>query len=219
MNRAFLALLLVATARPAPGFAPPSTDGTTRRLDGLLGRGPVLPSFIKKGCPRSKAARPFFNASHEAHPGVPRPGVSDRGIDEARGWMRRMHVPHPPMLDPGGGSVRSHEVGNPAGVVLIGRRGEIGKHRPGDSGPMLRELGPSMAEPSIAPIRPLDLADAPEDLSTGCPFESDEDARCNDEANPRRAPPPVRPAEASLPGNHLIDPGRCRSCSESRRPS
>ena len=157
--------------RPAPGFSKLGTDGETHRLDEMLRGGPVLLMFIKQGCPCSEAAQLFFNDLHAAYPKVSMWGVFDQEHDKAREWAGRFHVAYPLLIDPEGELVRSYEVENSAYVVLVGRQGGIEKHWPGYSDSMLRDLGSLMAKMTDSPEKPLDLADAPEDLYTGCPYE------------------------------------------------
>lgn len=55
------------SSRPR-GVAKRATDGRTHRLDEMLGGGPVLLTFIKKGCPCSEAAQSSFNYTLEDCP-------------------------------------------------------------------------------------------------------------------------------------------------------
>ncbi|WP_165074822.1 peroxiredoxin family protein [Paludisphaera rhizosphaerae] len=157
--------------RTAPGFSKPGTDGQTHRLGEMLRGGPVLLTFIKQGCPCSEAAQSFFNDLHAAYPKLSMWGVIDREHGKAKEWAERFHVAYPLLIDPDGELVRSYEVENSAYVVLIGRQGGIEKHWPGYSESMLRELGSLMAKMTGSSEKPLDLAEAPEELYTGCPYE------------------------------------------------
>lgn len=159
------------TGRPAPEFTKPDSDGQTHRLGEMLRGGPVLLTFIKQGCPCSEAAQSFFNELHAAYPKVSMWGVFDQDGGKAEEWAGRFHVAYPLLIDPDGELVRDYGVENSAYVVLIGRQGGIEKHWPGYSESMLRELGSLMARMTDSPERPLALADAPEDLYTGCPYE------------------------------------------------
>lgn len=157
-------------ARPAPAFAKPATDGKTHRIDDMLEAGPVLLTFIKKGCPCSEAAQSFFNELHAAYPSASMWGVIDQDLGAAGEWAKRFHVAYPLIVDPEEDLVRAYGVENSAYVVVIGRGGEIARHWPGYSGPMLRELGSLMAEMTGSPEKPIDLAEAPDELYTGCPY-------------------------------------------------
>ncbi|MDG3008325.1 peroxiredoxin family protein [Paludisphaera mucosa] len=157
--------------RPAPGFAKRATDGETHRLDEMLGGGPVLLTFIKKGCPCSEAAQSFFNQLHAAYPKVSMWGVIDQDLEKAKEWAGRFHVPYPLLVAPEEDLIHAYGVENSAYSILVGPRGRIAKHWPGYSEPMLRELGSLMAEMTASPEKPLDLADAPLELYTGCPYD------------------------------------------------
>ena len=156
--------------RAAPAFAKSTTDGEIHRLDALLRRGPVILTFIKQGCPCSEAAQHFFNALHDAYPGTSIRGIIDVDADAAKRWATRFGVTYPLLLDPGEELVRAYGVENSAYVVLIDPRGRIAKHWPGYSQSMLRDLGALMAGMTGSAEKTLDLADAPTEMYTGCPY-------------------------------------------------
>lgn len=157
--------------RPALGFAKPATDGKVHRLEEMLRQGPLLLIFIKEGCPCSEAAQVFFNDLHAAYPQFSIRGVIDVEVEPAKRWAERFDVEYPIVLDPETELVRSYGVENSAYVVLINSQGEIEKHWPGFSEPMLQELNALMAEMTGAVEAKLDLADAPTELYSGCPYD------------------------------------------------
>lgn len=157
--------------RAVPPFEKPATDGRTRRLDALLRDGPLVLTFIKKGCPCSEAAQDFFNQLHAAYPTLTMLGVIDVGPDQARGWADRFHAAYPLLIDVEGDLVRDLGVENSAYVVIIDPEGRVAEHWPGYSRPMLRELGALMARATSSREKSLDFGEAPEDLYTGCPYD------------------------------------------------
>ncbi len=156
--------------RPARAFSKPATDGKTHRLDEMLGRGPVVLTFIKAGCPCSEAAQPFFNKLRDAYPGASIRGVINVPTEAAKRWAKKFGVTYPLLLDPREEMVRDYGAENSAYVVLINSRGEIAKHWPGYSESMLRELGALLAGMIGSAEKRLDVADAPAELYTGCPY-------------------------------------------------
>lgn len=156
--------------RRAPDFSTIATDGSTYELATLLRRGPVVLTFIKDGCPCSEAAQPAFNNLQAAYPGATVLGVIDLEGPAARRWAERFRAGYPLLLDPAGELVRAYGAENSAYVVLINPEGRIADHWPGYSGPMLRTLGAKLAAFQGADERPFDLADAPTELFSGCPY-------------------------------------------------
>ena len=49
----------------APGFALADVEGGEHKLDTLLGRGPVLAAFYKKGCGTCQYSAPFLERFHQ----------------------------------------------------------------------------------------------------------------------------------------------------------
>ncbi len=157
--------------RMAPPFEALTIDGKVYKLDELRRRGPVVLTFIKDGCPCSESAQPYFNRLVVAHPGAEFLGVIDVDAEKAARWASKCRVSYPLLLDPALEIVRAFHVENSAYVVLIDSGGRIRKHWPGYSSGMLRELGATLAELTGSGERPIDIADAPEDEYTGCPFD------------------------------------------------
>ena len=157
--------------RVAPPFDAPAADGRRYRLDELSRRGPLVLTFVKDGCPCSEAAQPFFNRLHAAYPEAEMFGVIDVEAEPATRWAGRFHVTYPLLLDPGLGIIRAYNAENSAYVVLVDAQGRIRKHWPGYSAGMLRELGATLAGLIGTTDRPIDVADAPDEAYSGCPFE------------------------------------------------
>jgi len=157
--------------RIAPPFEAVASDGRACKLGELLRNGPVVLTFIKTGCPCSEAAQPFFNRVHAAYPDARFLGVIDAEADAAARWAERFRIAYPLLLDPGLRIVRDYEVENSAYIVVIDPGGRIVRHWPGYSADMLRELGLTLAGLTGAAERPIDVADAPEQEYSGCPFD------------------------------------------------
>ena len=157
--------------RPAPDFNRNATDGRAHALKELVRRGPVVIAFIKKGCPCSEAAQPFLNNLKSAYPEASILGVIDVGEAEAKLWAEKFHVPFPLIADPGLDLMRSYRTRNSAYVVLVGNDSRIAGYWPGFSKEMFARLGEQLAKLSGLPVRPFDVADAPDDLYSGCPFD------------------------------------------------
>lgn len=157
--------------RTAASFETVDADGRFYKLSELCGRGPVVLTFVKNGCPCSEAAQPFFNQVQAAYPGAGFFGVIEAASDTATRWATRFHVTYPLLLDPDSRIIRDYGVENSAYVVLVDRQGRIRKHWPGYSVGMLRELGATLAELTGCPEHPLDVSDAPDEEYSGCPFD------------------------------------------------
>jgi peroxiredoxin len=156
----------------APSFRRPATDGSEKDLAALLASSPVLLTFIKDGCPCSEAAQPFFNRLHAAYgERCAFLGVIDREAEAGIAWARKFRAAYPLMLDPALDLVRAYEIENSAYVVLIDTDGRIRKMWPGYSVGMLNEVGAMLAELAGTEPQKLEVADAPDDLYSGCPYD------------------------------------------------
>jgi peroxiredoxin len=127
--------------------------------------------FIKDECPCSEAAEPCFQRLHSAH------GVHARFIgviegDEAtaRSWVDRHKTPYPVIADPSLDLIHACGAKNSAYTALVLPDGSISRLWPGYSAPMLREVSAVIAAGTATPEPTLDVADAPEALTSGCPF-------------------------------------------------
>ena len=158
----------------APDFTAPASDGATYRLDEIVRGGPAVLVFIKTDCPCSRSADPFFQRVQAAGRGWVRFfGIIDGDVAAARKWVHETGAVFPILADPERRIVEAYHVENSAYVAFIRPGGRINKLWAGYSEPMLRELAGLMA-PWVKPgLDPLDVADAPSDLYTGCPYRTD----------------------------------------------
>ncbi len=155
------------------GLAADDAAGTAFDLDSLTTEGrPLVVIFIKDGCPCSTSAEPFFRRLHFAYGDrATFLGVIDGGPSSARRWADDHHTPFPVLADPGTAWARAFGAESSAYVAVVAPGGQVEALWPGYSAPMLVELGATIARlAGVAPV-PVEAADAPAELYTGCPFE------------------------------------------------
>jgi hypothetical protein len=98
-------------------------------------------------------------------------GVIDGGPRDAATWKRRHRTPYLVVADPDLKVVRSFGAERSAYTALV-RDGEtIDRLWPGYSAAMLRDLGARLASAVGAAEAPLEVAGAPDALTSGCPFD------------------------------------------------
>ncbi len=156
--------------RTATPFQRIDASARTQSLADLCRKGPVVLTFVKDGCPCSEAAQPFFNRMAAAYPSASFLAVIDVAPEAAKRWAGGHGVQYPILSDPACQLMHDYAAENSAYVVLIDGRGRIARHWPGYSAGMLTELGESLATLAGVKIEPIDLADAPDSLYSGCPF-------------------------------------------------
>lgn len=157
--------------RPAPRFARHGADGEAYALLDLTRQGPVVLTFIKDGCPCSEAAQPFFNQIAAAYPDARFLGVIDVEAEAARRWTSTFGVSYPVLPDPQHELVKDYAARNSAYVILIDRDGRIARYWPGFSSTMLDDLGSALARLCGVTRTAVNIADAPVEMYTGCPFD------------------------------------------------
>jgi peroxiredoxin len=158
-------------------FAMKAHDGKTYRLAELLQHGPVVLTFIKDGCPCSEEAQPFFNLIHDAYAGHATVlGVINVAETPARAWAEKFHCDYPILIDPPHRLMRETGAANSAYVVVIDAGQRIVAHWPGYSGPMIRDLGATLAQLAQTREIPLKIPPAPPELYSGCPFDFPDDS-------------------------------------------
>src|SRR5262249_36098060 len=133
-------------------------------------RGTVL-IFIKDGCPCSEAAEPCFRRLHEAYGRRVRfLGVVDGGPSVARDWVDRHRTPYPVYPDLELAVIRACWAERSAYAALVTAGGTIDRLWPGYSAGMIRELGARLAALAGTAEAPIDVSDAPSELTSGCSF-------------------------------------------------
>jgi peroxiredoxin len=158
--------------RPAPPFRAMASDGRERELRASLQERPVFLVFIKDGCPCSEAAQPFFNELATRFGGrVEFLGVIDGDVDTARRWADGHQSAFPILADADLALIHAFGAESSAHSVLVDREGEVAGYWPGYSAGYLTEIFRELCLLTSESPGPIDLADAPTEPTTGCPFD------------------------------------------------
>lgn len=154
-------------------FKAKASNGETYSLGEFNAKWPVVLIFIKNGCPCSKSAERYFQQLHAAGGGrVPFFGVIDGDETVARRWADVNGTPFPVLADPDLTIIRAYGAESSAYVALISPGGRLERLWAGYSVGMLRELTGEMKRLSGWDVKPIEaIADAPDDLYSGCPFD------------------------------------------------
>ena len=158
--------------RAAPSFRAEADDGKAYSLHDLAEEGPLALVFIKDGCPCSVAAGPYYSRLGESYGSRVRFfGVIDGDARVAKAWGQKNRVSFPILCDPDLRIVREYKAENSAYFAVIARGGTVEKYWPGYGADMLKEANALLARLAGVEAKPIDVADAPDDLYTGCPFD------------------------------------------------
>ena len=158
--------------RQAPPLDLEGTDGKVHSLAATTKDGPLVLLFIRYNCPCSETAQPFFNRLWQGyHEKVAFLGVINGDMTQAKEWQSSNSVPFPILPDPTESVIRSYKAEHSAYSALIIPNGDLEKLWPGFSKTMLLTLSKRLAE--LAGQEPADLqvADAPDEMYSGCPFK------------------------------------------------
>jgi len=146
------------------------TSGTAVTRLAVDGSRPTLVVFVLPDCPCSIGYEPYVHRVHQAY------GDQAAFIEVVSGdgpvakqWKQQQQTPFTVIGDEGGNV--AHEFGalRSAYTALV-LNGRIVKLWPGYSAEMLRELGGLIATETNTPAVSLDVAGAPERLTSGCPL-------------------------------------------------
>lgn len=162
-----------ATARPAAAFAAVDHTGRAHSLASLTAQGPFVLYFIKDGCPCSQDLEPLIQRL-AARFEVPFVGVINGDAEIAEAWIDTFNVQTPILLDPELQIIRAYGIERSAYVAVIDRDGRIAKLWPGYSAEMLQELNDLVAEKAGVEPEPFDPLYAPNEITSGCYFYSDD---------------------------------------------
>ncbi len=155
----------------APAFRAQASDERFYDVTELAKEGPVALVFIKDGCPCSQAAQPFLNLLFDAYGKHARFfGIFDGSVASAKRWATRNLAPFPLLSDPELRMVREYKAENSAYVALIAKGGTIEKLWPGYSAEMLADAAARLARLTGVVAQPIDIHDAPTEMTTGCPY-------------------------------------------------
>lgn len=158
-------------SKDAPAFRAEAGDGKLYDLRELAEEGPLALFFIKDGCPCSVAAQPFYDGLYKAYGERVRFfAVIDGDGGIARKWADKNRVSFPILCDPELRIVREYKAENSAYFAIIARGGAIERYWPGYSVGMLKEAGGRLARLAGVDPKPIDTAEAPDDLYSGCPY-------------------------------------------------
>lgn len=168
------AMRQAADARPgeaAPEIELLDTSSKTVRLSDMVAKGPVLVVTIKDGCPCSIEAQPFFNQMVKDYEGkFSILGVTDAPRIKAEKYKMDFDVQFPVVTEPGRKTFDAYHALNSVYSTLVGSDGVVIKQYPGYSKRILQDMNEQIAKATGAAPAKLDLADAPERDSSGCPF-------------------------------------------------
>ncbi len=158
--------------RPAPAFALGDTRGGTQTLATLAKNGPVAIVFTKDGCPCSMESQPFFNGLAQAFTGrATFLGVIDSDLRVATLYQENFKVPYAMALAGDQRVFADYDAKRSVYVTLVAKGGQIVRQWPGYSKTMLKELNQALADETGQPPAKLDVAMAPDAMTSGCAFE------------------------------------------------
>jgi hypothetical protein len=154
-------------------FSAMAHDGARFTWPGVGQTRPLVLVFIKRDCPCSVEFEPFFHRLEERYRDVADfVGVIDAGADLARTYAGVNMVPYRVLADPDQTIITRFGAKSGGYVALLGSGGEVDTLWPGCSAEMMRELGRRLATLGATAERPIDVAEMPKILTTGCPFSS-----------------------------------------------
>lgn len=155
----------------APEIDLPGSDGKNVRLSDLVAKGPVLVVTIKDGCPCSIEAQPFFNQLVKNYAGkATLLGVTDSPRIKAEKYKIDFDVQFPIVTESGKKTFEAYHAMNSVYSTLVGRDGVVIKQYPGYSKAILTDMNKQLAQATGVAAKTLELADAPDRDSSGCPF-------------------------------------------------
>jgi peroxiredoxin len=158
--------------RQAPRFDLEGTDGNMHALTGATKDGPLVLLFIRYNCPCSETAQPFFNRLWQGyHEKVGFLGVINGDMTKAKAWQSANQIPFTILADPKESVIQSYEAEHSAYSALVTSNGALEKLWPGFSKTMLNTLSKRLAELTGQEPAALQVADAPEEMYSGCPFK------------------------------------------------
>ena len=169
---AMLAVTDAMATIPAPSSRATGTDGVAYDLGELARSGPLVLVFIKHDCPCSVDAQRFFNRLQTVYGKEVRfLGVIDRDADGGRAWGQQNRTTFPLLADPEAAIARAYKAESSAYMAVVAKGGTIDHLYPGYSSTMLAEASERIARLAGVTPRPVDAEGAPDELSTGCPFD------------------------------------------------
>jgi peroxiredoxin len=155
----------------APDFTAPTVDGKQIHLRAYAAGRPAVVYFIKYDCPCSNDADPLYRRVYAAFDAkVPFVGVINTDKALTKKWLARHKPQYPVVMDPKLKIIQSYKVSQSAYLALLDGDGRIERLWPGYSQQMLRELHEAISRLTKREGKPLDVAYAPKEISSGCSF-------------------------------------------------
>lgn len=153
----------------APEVLLTSADGTPWNLGKRLKNGPVFLYFILDGCPCSIEAEPLYHRLAKNFEGKAEfVGVITSPQKVAAKWVDGFKTPYPVACDDKGDIAKAFGAERSAYSAIIRKDGTIDRMWAGYSKSMLEEANTRLAALTEEPVKPLDTAYAPKELSSGC---------------------------------------------------
>jgi peroxiredoxin len=161
--------------KPAPDCVLPDAQGKSVSLKDLRHEGPVLVYFILDGCPCSDDAEPLFHSLYRHFDGrASFVGITDGDASVAKKWVERTRAPYPILPHPEKSLMKSYGAERSVYCALVRQDGSIERMWAGYSAEMLEEINARIAELLGEEPREFDPQYAPEKLSSGCSFFSED---------------------------------------------
>jgi bilirubin oxidase len=157
----------------APAFQVADLEGRPLALASLTKETPVVLFFIEAACPCSRDASPYIDRLRATYGEACRfVGVIDAPPEVARAWAAKVGAGYPIVADPDQTLIRAYgaDRSGSASVTLVAPGGRVEAAYPGYGSAMLAELNGSIARLGGVAPRPIELAGAPAQLVSGCPF-------------------------------------------------
>lgn len=158
-------------ASAAPDFRLTSLEGEEETLQGLSQSRPLLIFFIEKQCPCCLGAKKFVDelaTAYQGHLNVV--GIINADQKVAEGWKLATRPKFQILLDPKMTAIQAYKAERGVYTTLIAPGGKVDKAYPGYSREMLQDASQRIAKLAGIPARPVEVKDAPDTMTSGCPF-------------------------------------------------
>ena len=155
--------------KKAPSFELNDSEGRPVRFGGVPPERPMVLVFTKDGCPCSIESQPYFNQLAKGFGERARfLGVIDAPAATAADYRSDFSVPYPMLSATDETVFRAYKSERSVYVTLIDPTGIVVRQWPGYSKGMLRELNQEIARAAGGSEADIDLAAAPEKMTSGC---------------------------------------------------
>ncbi len=159
---------------PAPDFALGTNDGEKVELAELVKDGPAVVVMTKDGCPCSVESQPYFNDLAKAYEGeVSFVALMDADRNIADLYHSSLSVPYP-VATATEDVFKSYRSKQSVYVFLIKPDMTVAHVWPGYSRAMLVEMNQALADAAGVEPAKVDVTKAPEEMTSGCYFFTDD---------------------------------------------